>query len=127
MRKIALVLAGILAIFLIMKTPVVPWAQTRGRTITGIVPAPRKAAQTVFYVATDGKDSWTGKLDKPNAARTDGPFLTVQQAQKAIRDLKASGLLKAPVTVYIRGGRYALAEPLVFTSEDSGTPQDPIT
>ena len=127
MRKLLLVVPGILAILLIVGTPGVPWAQTVGRTLTGSFPAPRNMAQTVFYVATDGNDSWSGKLDRPNAAGTDGPFLTVQGAQKAIRDLKASGPLKAPVTVYIRGGRYALAKPLVFTPQDSGTPQDPIT
>jgi parallel beta-helix repeat protein len=127
MRKSALVLPGILAILLIGKTPAIPWAQTVVRTITGSFPAPRTATQTVFYVATDGNDSWSGKLDKPNAGRTDGPFLTLQRAQKAIRDLKARGQLKAPVAVYIRGGRYALAVPMLFTPEDSGTPQDPIT
>ena len=122
-----LIVQGILAVLLIAGKPAVPWAQTRGRTITGRVFAPRNAAKTVFYVAAEGNDSWTGKLEKPNAARTDGPFLTVQRAQKAIRDLKARGPLEAPVTVYMRGGRYPLAEPLVFTPEDSGTPQDPIT
>ena len=126
MRKAALVLAGVAAIFLIVQTPKLAWAQTVGRTITGTFPAPH-AAQTVFYVATDGDDSWTGKLAQPNAKQTDGPFLTVRRAQNAIRGLIASGPLKAPVTVYIRGGRYALAKPLVFTPDDSGTPQHPIT
>ncbi|MGA8182767.1 MAG: hypothetical protein WB819_03885, partial [Terriglobia bacterium] len=127
MRKSVLVVPGILAILLIVGAPGVPWAQTVGRIITGGFPAPRNTAHTVFYVATDGNDSWTGKLDKPNAAGTDGPFHTVQRAQKAIRNLKARGPLETPVTVYIRGGRYALAKPLVFAPEDSGTPQDPIT
>jgi parallel beta-helix repeat protein len=119
--------AGLLATLLIAGRPGVPWAQTRGRTITGSFPAPHGAAQMVFYVATNGNDSWTGKLDSPNAARTDGPFLTLQRAQKAIRDLKASGPLKAPVTIYVRDGRYRLAKPLVFTPDDSGTQQNPIT
>jgi len=89
--------------------------------------ASKDRAQTVFYVATDGNDSWSGKLAKPNAGRTDGPFRTLQRAQKAVRTLKANGPLKKPVTVYIRGEQYNLPAPLVFKPEDSGTSQDPIT
>jgi parallel beta-helix repeat protein len=127
MRKSVLVVVGILAVHLTAKTPALPSGQTVGRTIAGTFPAPPKAAQTVFYVATDGDDSWTGKLARPNALRTDGPFLTVERAQNAVRGLIASGPLKAPVTVYIRGGRYALKRPLVFMPEDSGTPRALIT
>jgi hypothetical protein len=122
-----LIVQGILALLMIAGKPTIPWSQTGGQIITGTFPAPHSAAQAVFYVAADGYDSWSGKLDKPNAAQTDGPFLTLPRAQKAIRDLKMGGPLKAPVTVYIRGGRYALAEPLIFTPKDSGTPQAPIT
>ncbi|HKT10281.1 MAG TPA: right-handed parallel beta-helix repeat-containing protein [Terriglobia bacterium] len=123
----AVSVAGILIVLVITWKPAIPRAQKVGRTITGSFPAPRNARQTVFYVATDGDDSWTGKLARPDSMQTDGPFLTVQRAQNAIRGLIASGPLKASVTVYIRGGRYALAKPLVFTPDDSGTPRAPIT
>ncbi|HXH48878.1 MAG TPA: right-handed parallel beta-helix repeat-containing protein [Terriglobia bacterium] len=122
-----LIVQGILAFLMIVGKPAIPRAQTKERIITGTFPVPHSAAQIVLYVATDGNDSWSGKLDKPNAGQADGPFLTVLRAQKAIRDLKARGPLKTPVTVYIRGGRYALAAPLIFTPKDSGTPQAPIT
>ncbi|MCL5005965.1 MAG: right-handed parallel beta-helix repeat-containing protein [Acidobacteria bacterium] len=122
----------ILAIFLFFTRPQIPWA--RSASHAGVYSCkcsasalPQTAAKTVFYVATDGNDAWSGKLDKPNAGRTDGPFRTVQRAQKAIRDLKANGPLKEPVTVYIRRGQYDLAKPLEFTPEDSGTPQAPVT
>ena len=127
MKKSLLVLLGFLAFVLIIGEPGIPRAQIRGRVITGSFPAPRSAARTVFYVATNGNDAWSGRLDKPNATQTDGPFRTVQRAQNAIRALKVAGQFKAPATVYIRGGRYRLAQPLVFTPEDSGTPHDPIT
>ena len=30
-----------------------------------------------FYVATNGNDAWSGRLDSPNADKTDGPFATL--------------------------------------------------
>ena len=47
---------------------------------------PKKAD---FYVSTQGNDSWSGTLAEPNATKTDGPFLTIGQAQKAVRELKS--------------------------------------
>ena len=40
---------------------------------------PVAAAQgTVFYVAPNGNDAWSGKMAAPNADKTDGPFATVE-------------------------------------------------
>ncbi|MHC4109766.1 MAG: right-handed parallel beta-helix repeat-containing protein [Planctomycetota bacterium] len=52
------------------------------------------------------------------------PFATINHARDAVRQTKKT--LKETVTVYIRGGTYYLDEPLVFTSEDSGTKQAPV-
>ncbi|OUL37714.1 hypothetical protein BV372_01825 [Nostoc sp. T09] len=84
---------------------------------------------TIFYVAPDGNDAWTGKQVNRNKTQTDGPFATLERARNAIRELKLQqgGILKQPVTVFIRGGTYFLAQPLVFNSEDSGTQKCPIT
>ncbi|MCF7669046.1 MAG: right-handed parallel beta-helix repeat-containing protein [Verrucomicrobia bacterium] len=82
------------------------------------------AADIEFYVSSKGNDSWSGKTLEPNADGTDGPFASIARAQRAIRDLRASGEIddNAPKpTVFIRGGTYFLAEPLVFTASDSGT------
>jgi Right handed beta helix region/GH141 insertion domain len=87
----------------------------------------QKAGESVFYVSSLGNDHWSGKLDRPNAGHTDGPFRTLVRARDAIRELKGSGPLKSRVTVYVRGGVYQLDEPLVFTSQDSGTSEAPIT
>lgn len=130
MKKSALFLLGLLAALMIAGHGT-PWARseaqagvtTSGRS-TSLAPT---AAETVFYVATNGRDSWSGKLAEPNARRTDGPFQTLQRAQKAVRALKARASLDKPVTVYMRQGRYDLSKPLVFMPADSGTPQDPIT
>ena len=77
--------------------------------------------QAVFYVATDGNDSWSGELD--------APFATLSRAMEAVRDLKneQDGLLKQPVMVYLRGGTYFLDEPLILTPDDSGTEDCPVT
>ena len=72
-----------------------------------------------FYVSTEGNDSWSGRLDEPNADKTDGPFATLAGARDALRKLKQAGQLAGPITVLVRGGRYLLTEPVVFTPEDS--------
>jgi parallel beta-helix repeat protein len=80
---------------------------------------------TVLYVSPQGNDAWTGKRAEPNAAKTDGPFATLVRARDAIRSMQASK--RKPVTVYVRGGVYALRAPLVLLPEDSGTAKCPIT
>ena len=42
-----------------------------------------------FYVSTYGNDSWSGKLASPNETKTDGPFASIQRAQKAVLALKS--------------------------------------
>lgn len=84
------------------------------------------AAPARFYVSPQGNDSWSGRLERPNARRTDGPFATLHRAQQAVRELKARGL-RQPVEVVVGGGIYTLREPLVFTPDDSGTADAPIT
>lgn len=85
------------------------------------------AAAAEFYVATDGNDAWSGRLPAPNAAKTDGPLATIARARDAVRATRAKGGdLPGPVNVVLRGGRYELAEPLVFTPADSGTEQAPV-
>lgn len=71
---------------------------------------------TNLYVALDGNDAWSGQLPEPNSARTDGPFATLARAQAVARGVKRS----LGVTVTVRGGEYALTEPLAFTASDSG-------
>jgi parallel beta-helix repeat protein len=90
--------------------------------------APAAAEQRVFYVSPHGNDAWTGRLPKPDAGLTDGPFATLTRARDAIRQLKAAqGRLRQPATVFLRGGTHFLREPLVLTPEDSGTASCPIT
>ncbi len=82
---------------------------------------------TIFYVATEGSDAWSGTLPEPNVQATDGPFATLTRARDAVRAVKQAGPLEAPVTVMIRGGTYQLAEPFTLTPRDSGTEEAPIS
>jgi hypothetical protein len=74
------------------------------------------AATPVLYVATDGNDSWSGRLSEPNHARTDGPLATPQAARDAARRLDVG----QPRRIIIRGGEYCLDQPLTLGPEDSG-------
>ncbi|MEN6641296.1 MAG: right-handed parallel beta-helix repeat-containing protein [Armatimonadia bacterium] len=82
---------------------------------------------TVFFVSPSGNDAWSGALPSPAANHKDGPFATLTRARDAIRELKARGSLTGPVVVRLRGGKYHVTEPVVFTPEDSGTERQPIT
>jgi len=75
-----------------------------------------------FYVATDGKDTWSGTLAAPNSNNTDGPFATMGRAQTAVQGIlqNLKGRTK-PIQVLVRAGMYYLAQPLNFTAADSGT------
>ncbi|WP_448192366.1 carbohydrate-binding domain-containing protein [Azospirillum sp. sgz301742] len=66
-----------------------------------------------FYVATNGKDSWSGKLAAPNADGTDGPFATLQAAQQAMRNSTTD-------VTYVRGGDYYMKDQIWLDSQDSG-------
>ena len=67
--------------------------------------------QATFYVSPAGSDSNSGTLA--------APFLTIGAAQQAVRGLTAS--MNGNIQVFLRGGVYPLASPLVFGSADSGT------
>ncbi len=80
-----------------------------------------------FFVATNGNDAWSGKLAAPNAAKTDGPFLSIVRAQKAVREAKH----ESGITVMLRKGTYYLGflpntGTLKFTGDDSGKSNRPI-
>jgi hypothetical protein len=94
-------------------------------TICGSVLA--AVGATTFHVAPDGRDTWSGKIAKPNAVHTDGPLASLQGARDAVRALKAQGPLAAPVRVVFEPGTYPLSAPVVLTPDDSGTAACPIS
>ena len=74
-----------------------------------------------LYVSPDGSDSWSGKTDRPNSARTDGPLASLAGARDTIRRLKSQGQVTEPVQVIVADGTYTLTEPFILTPQDSGT------
>lgn len=79
-----------------------------------------------FHVATNGNDSWSGKLAAPDTARRDGPFLTIERARQAVRQLKETSRRDGPIVVEISRGAYALGSPLQFTAADGGSAGSPV-
>jgi hypothetical protein len=68
-------------------------------------------------VAPGGHDANPGTKDRP--------FATLTRARDAVRQIKKTS--KEPITVYLRGGTYYLDGPLVFTAEDSGSRDGPVS
>ena len=80
-----------------------------------------------FHVAPDGNDAWSGKLARPNAARTDGPLASLTGARDAIRQWKQAGRLAEPIAVVVANGQYPLTTPLELNLADTGTAPAPIS
>ncbi|MCU1302945.1 MAG: hypothetical protein JWQ87_3229 [Candidatus Sulfotelmatobacter sp.] len=80
-----------------------------------------------FYVAPNGKDTWSGTLADPNSNNTDGPFATISRAQTAVQKIlqNPKGRTK-PIQVLVRAGTFYITQPLNFTSADSGTTNLPV-
>ena len=91
----------------------------------GIVRPAAAGEGVTLYVATNGSDRWSGRLAAPNAARSDGPFATLEGARDALREVRRQGAPR-PATILVRGGRYVLDRTLLFTPEDSGTAEAPV-
>lgn len=72
-----------------------------------------------YYVAVDGNDAWSGLLPEPAADGSDGPKATMAGARDALRAAKF-GAGPRPANVWMRGGRYRVERPVVFTPDDSG-------
>lgn len=103
---------------------------TRRLTIAALllaILAPASVAEPLtVYVAPEGNDSWSGRLADRNPAGTDGPLATIGRAQQVVRQLRTAGKPAQPITVFLRGV-HRLAAPVVFTPEDSGSEQAPVT
>ncbi|QHT69676.1 hypothetical protein GXP67_25025 [Rhodocytophaga rosea] len=73
-----------------------------------------------FYVSPTGNDAASGTSQEM-------PFESIEKARLAVQALKKEGKFNKPVTVYLREGTYYLEKPLIFTQDDSGTEEIPIT
>ncbi len=66
---------------------------------------------TVFFVSPGGDDGNPGTRERP--------FATITHARDVVAQV--NGAMTEDITVYLRGGTYALTSPLVFDEGDSGT------
>ena len=71
----------------------------------------------ILFVATNGNDSWSGRLPSPNRAKSDGPLASLSNALQVLRLARSDSNRSA--TISIRGGNYFLNQTLVLKPEDS--------
>ena len=72
-----------------------------------------------WFVSPIGDDRWSGTLPKPNAAKTDGPVVTIGRAAELVRS-RGSASRKVPISVTIAPGRYEQTTSLVLGAHDGG-------
>ena len=78
-----------------------------------------------IYVSTNGNDSWSGKLDKPNKNKTDGPLASLERARDIIRELNNQNALpKGNVLVEVQEGTYEMSKAFELGPIDSGSDKD---
>ena len=73
-----------------------------------------------FYVATNGKDTWSGHLPAPNKKHTDGPLATLPAALEAARKINRHIQNFTGINIFLRSGNYALSQTVALTNKDSG-------
>lgn len=82
-------------------------------------------SESILYVATDGNNSWSGTLPKPNEDKTDGPLASIQGALEKIKNIRTSNDGEKTIHVFLRNGVYSINEPIVIPSECSGKKDAP--
>jgi len=84
----------------------------------GIPPSTEGSASppqgVVVHVSPAGQDNWSGRLAKPNDARSDGPFASIEAARDAVRAAAVPG------RIVVGGGDYYLTKPILFDARDRG-------
>ena len=73
------------------------------------------STSSIYFIAPNGNDSWSGRLPEPNVNGTDGPFATLHAACRAARELNIESR-----RVVIQTGHYFLDKRLVLTDKDNG-------
>ena len=79
-----------------------------------------------FFVSLKGKDTWSGRLERPSSRSEDGPFRSLEAARDAIRSLPQAQRAKQPIEICILPGTYVRKEPFVLDARDSGTETAPV-
>lgn len=99
------------------------WSVFRPALCIAVLLASGGAQADHLYVAPNGNDKWSGRMARPNTARTDGPLASLAGARNAVQRIRKTGR-SARVTVL--AGQYSLAAPITFGPADSGTATAPV-
>jgi parallel beta-helix repeat protein len=78
------------------------------------------AKDVVFYVAPCSNGVWFGRSPNLSAGGKEGTAGSLQAVIEAVRAARRGLGPDAQATIFLRGGTYELAAPLVLTPEDSG-------
>ena len=78
-----------------------------------------------LHVSPAGDDSWSGRLPRPDAKRTDGPLASLEGARQAVRRLPRP--LAEAVEIRFEPGTYRLTRAVAFDAGDSGEEGKPVT
>jgi len=73
---------------------------------------------TDFYISTNGSSS--------NKGTKTHPFLSLEDAKSAIRELNRNNQIKGGITVWLRKGTYELQKSFTLLNKDSGTENRPV-
>jgi hypothetical protein len=92
----------------------------RLRDLNEIANSSAQANVLTWYVSPSGRDSWSGSLPEKNSNSSDGPFKTIERAQKEYRKAKASGEVQNGAQILIREGRYEVGDGIKLSELDSG-------
>lgn len=86
--------------------------------VLAMVLATPAAAAVTYHVAINGSDD--------NSGSQAAPFASIEKAQESVRKALKSHPGE-PITVVVHPGTFRLKEPLIFTPNDSGTADAPVT
>ena len=73
-------------------------------------------AAIVFYIATNGNDSWSGHHPTAFKSQQNGPLATLEEA---VRRSRLERKTPAHVEIFLRSGIHVVAEPIILTADDS--------
>lgn len=91
--------------------------------LAAVIGIPARAVD--LHLAPDGNDSWSGRLARPKADRTDGPVASFAGARDAARKVRSESA-GAAIKVIVADGTYRLNDPIVFEPQDGGAAGVPV-
>src|SRR5690242_14408268 len=90
--------------------------------LLSVISISASARSLTIYVAPNGNDQWSGRLERPSRDRKDGPLASLPEALKKARAARRiSDKPRDRITILLRGGIYPASETIELSPEDSGS------